>query len=141
MRASITQVEWNALPADLRAAAIVSQPATLPGVKARGRTPYVPGRMNKLELQYEQFLNEQLRAGEILWHGFEKITLRLANRCTLTVDFTILTTDSFIELHDTKGHMEDDFAAKLRVAATMFPFFTFYVVRKTRDGWQVKEWK
>ncbi len=38
------------------------------------------GRMNKTEAAYAARLDELKAAGEILWHSFEGVTLRLADR-------------------------------------------------------------
>jgi hypothetical protein len=47
--------------------------------------------------------------------------------------------DGLIELHDTKGHMEDDAATKIRVCSERFPF-AVYVVRWQGGEWVKKRW-
>lgn len=65
------------------------------------------------------------------------LTLRLANGCRYTPDF-ILADASGLTAYETKGHMRDDAAVKLKVAASRFPFITFILVwrdRRAADGW------
>jgi hypothetical protein len=47
--------------------------------------------------------------------------------------------DGLIEAHETKGHMEDDAAVKIRLFASLFPFPVFVVKRSGRD-WIKKAW-
>jgi hypothetical protein len=92
--------------------------------------------MNKLEQSYAQFLDARITLGEVLDWQYEKIKLRLANNCFLTVDFAVMLADGTIEFHECKGFMEDDAAVKLKVAADQHWWWNFVLVtaRKKRDG-------
>jgi hypothetical protein len=96
------------------------------------------GERNKTEAAYEQHLQLRLRAGDILWFKFEALKFRLADNTFLTPDFALMTSEGFIEIHDTKPSLtfiQDDAKVKMKVAAEGFPFRFFYVVpKKKRDG-------
>lgn len=117
-----------------------SRPMAYPP-KARARR--VPGVMNGLESAYAAYLDERKAAGEIEHYEFEKLTLRLAKALSVTIDFTVYTSDGYVELHETKGFMRDDAWAKLKMAAAMFPRFTIRLVKKrpkkAGGGWDIKE--
>lgn len=103
-------------------------------IYALGRLP--KGTMNGLESRYAAHLELRRLAGEVVWWKFEGIKLRLATSTFLTMDFAVMLADGTMELHDTKGGpIEDDAAAKAKIAAEMYPF-RFFIVReaKKRDG-------
>jgi hypothetical protein len=106
------------MPGDLALHAIASTPK-------RGRQQHTPGKMNKAEAKYSLILEGQKRSRLILDWKFESIKLRLADRTWLTVDFAVLDIDGRMELHEIKGHVEDDFAVKWKVAKEMYPHFWF----------------
>lgn len=106
------------------------------GKVARGQL--APRRMNRTEAGYSAHLERLRLAGEVLWWAFEAIKLRLADGTYLTPDFAVMTAEGELEIHDTKGFMEDDAAVKLKVARGMFPF-RFAVVREVKGGgWEVR---
>jgi hypothetical protein len=103
----------------------------------KGKRIYALGRlkvgtMNGLESRYASHLELRKLAGEVAWWKFEGIKLRLADLTFLTMDFAVMLADGTMELHDTKGGpIEEDAAAKLKIAAEQFPF-RFFVVRERR---------
>lgn len=98
-----------------------------------GRLP--AGTMNNTEAAYDAHLQMLHRAGEIIWHKFEHIKLRLADKTFLTVDFAVLPASGLLELREVKGFFRDDAKVKIKVAASMYPF-KFILVRRRpkRDG-------
>lgn len=103
--------------------------------RAKGRTTRrKPGEMNKLEAEYERALQARQSAGEVLWWSFEAVKLKLAPNTFLTPDFAVMLADGTIEIHEVKGHWEDDARVKIKVAAAMFPF-QFVAIRKERGAW------
>lgn len=91
--------------------------------------------MNKLEARYNAELERRKQAGEVLWFEYEAIKLRLAKKTFLTPDFAVVNKAGEIEIHETKGFMQEDANVKLKVAAHMFPFRFFLVrARALRDG-------
>lgn len=104
---------------------------------ARGRAR-PPGEMNKTEAAYDAHLWLRRQAGEVAWHKFEGVKLRLADKTFLTVDFAVMTADGSLEMHEVKGFWEDDARVKMKVAASIYPF-RFIAVQKTKAGWKVEE--
>lgn len=102
------------------------------------------GELNKTEQAYSAYLDGLKRAGDILWYKFEGIKLRLADNTFLTVDFSVLTADGFLEMHDVKGSKAiytDDAKVKMKVAAETYPF-VFKVAyprpKKLGGGWDIE---
>lgn len=92
------------------------------------------GQMNKLEAAYAARLESLKLAGEIADYRFECIKLRLADNTFYAPDFMVLRPDGAFEVHEVKGHWEDDARVKIKVAAAQFPF-KFVAVKKTKNGW------
>jgi len=95
-------------------------PQATAGLFALGRLK--TGEMNKTEAKYDQHLWRRFHAGEILWHKFEAIKLRLADNTFYTCDFAVLAADCTLELHEVKGYWQDDARVKIKVAASLYPF-------------------
>lgn len=98
--------------------------------------------MNKLETAYRDYLVCQQLAGEVAWFAYEGIKLRLAGKTFYTPDFFVMLANGELELHETKGFMQDDAAVKLKVAAENFPFRVYLVkaiAKKVGGGWDITE--
>ena len=103
-------------------------------VFAKGRS-LPAGKMNKLEADYHALLTQRMLAGEIAWMKYEGITLKLGQDCRYTPDFAIMLADGTMELHETKGFMQEDALVKLKTCAEMYPFRLCLVKRQARrDG-------
>lgn len=106
---------------------------------------HAPGKMNKLEAEYDQHLAVLEQTGVIFDRRFEHVTLVIADgdkRVRYTPDFMVTRApDAQIEFHETKGFMQDDAAVKLKVAAAAYPSFVFKLVRKRAKkdggGWDI----
>ena len=113
---------------------------SLSAIVAKG-TPRA-SKMNKLEAAYAQHLDALRHAGKVLWWKYEAVGLRLADKTFYHPDFMVLTADGVLEIHETKGFMQDDANVKLKVAACSFPF-VFRLVKRAakKDGgdWLIKE--
>jgi hypothetical protein len=94
--------------------------------------------MNKLEANYAQYLQMQKAVGDLHDYKFEAIKLKLAERTTYSPDFLVITKDGSVELHEVKGFWEDDARVKIKVAASLFPYFVFRGVTRSKGQW-VKE--
>ena len=112
------------------------------GLHALGRLK--AGTMNQTEAAYSRHLLHQQAAGQIAWHRFEGITLKLADHARYTPDFVVMRADGVIELHEVKGAraiFRDDARAKTRIAASDFPFRVLVVYPRDRQfsGWDIEE--
>ena len=95
--------------------------------------------MNKLERAF----HERLKAadqGDVYREG---ITLRLAGRTRYTPDFVSIALllglpPITLTCWEVKGFMRDDAAVKIKVAAQMFPLFSFVLVTREKRVWQCR---
>jgi len=97
--------------------------------------------MNKTEAAYAARLELLRRDGEIIWWSYEAIKLRLADNTYYTPDFDVMRADGLLEIHEVKGHWEDDARVKIKVAAEQFPFrfLAVQAVPKSKGGgWSVE---
>lgn len=81
--------------------------------------------MNRLEAAWAQQLEARRVAGEVAWWRYEPAKFRLTDGdklTTLTPDFMVMLANGEIEVHETKGFMEEDAAVKLKVFADQYPF-------------------
>ena len=114
---------------------------------AKGRLPkdcfvgYDVERMNGLEAKYAAHLETMRRAGKILLWRFESVKFRLADRTWYTPDFYIMRPDGTIEIHETKGWMEEDANIKIKTVAELFPEFLFVLVKWSNNTWQFKRYR
>lgn len=100
------------------------------------------GQMNKTEAAYAEHLKLRERAGEVLWHRFEGVKLRLADNTFYSPDFAVMLTNGQIEMHEVKGFWQDDARVKIKVAADQYPFKFIAVKAKAKKdggGWAVEE--
>ena len=94
--------------------------------------------MNKSETQYAEHLETLRAARAVLWWKFEGLKLRLADNTFYTPDFVVMPADCRIECHEVKGFWRDDARAKIKIAASIYPF-RFLAVTKRRGGWDREE--
>lgn len=100
------------------------------------------GQMNKTEAAYAARLAQMQAAGQILWHKFEGLKLRLADNTFYTPDFAVMAATGQMELHEVKGHWQDDARAKIKIAADMYPFRFIAVkalAKRDGGGWSTEE--
>ncbi|HZH50287.1 MAG TPA: DUF1064 domain-containing protein [Microvirga sp.] len=93
------------------------------------------GHMNKTEAAYARHLEDRKIAGEVAWYKFEGIKLRLADNTFYSPDFAVMLTSGEMEMHEVKGHWQDDARAKIKIAADLYPFrFIALKARAKKDG-------
>jgi hypothetical protein len=126
----------------------IKRPPAAPASKTPGHARLALGRlptgtMNKTEAAYDARLRELTHAGEVLWHKFEGIKLRLADNTFYTCDFAVLPRSGILELHEVKGGFwTDDARVKIKVAAALYPFKFIAVkvrAKKRGGGWETEE--
>jgi hypothetical protein len=114
-------------------------------VQALGRL--APGAMNKTEAAYAGELEALQRRGLVSWWRFEAATLKLAPDLRLTPDFLVMACDGRIYSVDVKGSKHvytDDAKAKMKMAASIYPWPFFVAIPKPKrdgGGWEVIEVK
>jgi hypothetical protein len=116
----------------------------LPMTKAACRNVEpVRQRMNKTEAEYAQLLEFRRLAGEIKAWGFERLKFRLADGAWFKPDFDVVGVGGEIEIHETKGFWREAARVRIKVAAEIYPHFTFRAVSKVQKrkggGWAVEE--
>lgn len=95
--------------------------------------------MNGWERQYAAYLDGEILAGRVLWYLFDSLKLRLAPKTFYDTDFLVMVADLGLEIHEVKGHWEDDARVKIKVAADKFYPFKFKAITKERGEWKVEE--
>lgn len=66
----------------------------------------------------------------------QELTLKIANGCRYTPDFAVVNRDGAPTFFEVKGHMRDDAAVKIKVAAAQFPAWAFWLVWRKAGQWQ-----
>lgn len=90
-------------------------------------------RLNKTEKAYLIYL----RGLEgLIWIGVQNVTLKLGDDCRYTPDFVTVDANRCLAMREVKGFFREDAKVKIKVAARMFPWLPFYLVRKTKNGWE-----
>jgi len=100
-----------------------------------------PGEMNKTEQAYADHLEALRIGGEVVAWTFDALKLRLADNTFYTPDFLVQKPDDTLEVHEVKGHWEDDARVKMKVAASLFPFRFLAMkplAKKHGGGWEVE---
>lgn len=105
------------------------------------RPRHVAGEMNGIEKAYAAHLESRRVCGEIIGWRFEAVKLKLARATFFNPDFLIIRLEYRLELHETKGHWEDDAILKFKMASEMYPEFRFVAVRRLRKPtrWSFKD--
>lgn len=89
-------------------------------------------KLNKTERMFLEFM----KRCPYTWIGAQNVTLKLAHDCRLTVDFVGLRPDGKMDFIDVKGFQREDALIKIKVAARLFPFWNFLIVKRLNNEWQ-----
>ena len=94
-------------------------------------------------------LQKALAEGRITEYEFEQVTLKIANGCRYTPDWVAYAHISTaptsrlraLEFYEIKARkmIWDDAIVKLKVAATKYPYFKFYLCAWGKSGWIIQE--
>lgn len=107
------------------------------GIRAKSLPLDTYAGMNGAEKAYAQQLDFRQKAGEILFWRYESVTLKLADRTTYTPDFLEVDREGYITFAEVKGFLRDDAAAKFKIAAKLYPWARFKMIRLKRGAWEV----
>lgn len=103
--------------------------------RPRGRVNRpAPGTMNKMEARYAAFLELQRRNNLLAAWWYESMKFRLADRTWYTPDFMVQRNDGLMEIHETKGFMEEDANVKIKVQSELYWLFPVFLVREVRGN-------
>ena len=115
-----------------------------PRKSAKGTTRRrIPGVMNKTEAQFErEVLMPLAKSGEIIWHGFEAMTFKLAKGSNYTPDFIVQFLHGDLVAYEVKGAKKDGKAlceeaslVRIKNAAEKFPI-QFVMTWPGKHGWE-----
>lgn len=97
--------------------------------------------MNKTERRFEMtWLQPMLHAGELTTYGYELVTLKLGNGVRYTPDFWAVTSDNRTVFYEVKGPRTwDDAKVKIKVAATRFLNYEFFLCVYERGEWTISK--
>ena len=105
--------------------------------QALGRLP--KGVMNKTEAAYARHLEALKFAGEVLDYWFEEIKFKIGtSACWYEPDFLVQVKGGAMEIHECKGHWEDDALVKTKSLALRYPFRVI-AVRLIKGAWEIRE--
>lgn len=97
--------------------------------------------LNKTEREYWEHLKQRLALDhQITWIGVQCITLKLAFDTRYTADFWTFEGGQIVA-REVKGFWRDDAKVKIKVAARLFPWIKFVVVKKLQYSWSEEEVK
>ena len=106
----------------------------LGGIPRRSKNAPKRNGMNKLESQFSRMLDMWKAGGIVEWYAFEQIKFRLAGRTWYTPDFFVVEKTKTV-IYEVKGFWRDDARVKIKVAAEMYPHFTWIGCRFIRGEW------
>lgn len=143
MNKSRNSIPLSSLPPKLREQAekqLGMQPVIIPEAKTpRALQPMKQdhgSKMNKLETAFFEYLKTTGSLEDIYPQG---ITLRLANGCRYTPDFSVFAEECLV-CYETKGpFFREDAKIKLKVAAHQYPQIRFYLVQKIEGQWRIEK--
>jgi hypothetical protein len=96
--------------------------------------------MNKTEWDFKATCQAAWLKGQILSHYRPENPFRLAGNTVYSPDRIVKELDERISVIEIKGHMRDDAAVKLKVAAHMYPQYRWLLVKRGPQGsWRVQE--
>lgn len=94
--------------------------------------------MNKLEAAYSCYLEALVHSKNVIRWRFEPLKLRIGRSAYYKPDFMVVV-GSFghekIELHETKGFWREAARVRIKVAADLFPEFTFIAIQRKGGFW------
>jgi len=127
-----------------RSVPCLGAPQWIPRWGAARAGPPCPARRRQNERHgdpvFAEILQPRLNSGHYLDVRFEPFKLRLADATFYTFDFVAVRPDCF-ELHEVKGHWEDDARVKWKTAAETFWWFKFFAAMYVKGAWKIEEYR
>ncbi len=124
--------------ADIEALAIRRSGTAGKKEKTRALGRMKKGQMNKTEKLYAQYLETQKAANKILDYWFESHKYKIGtNACWYTPDFVVQLSTGEIEIHEVKGHWEEDALVKVKALALNYPYKVI-AVKWVKSAWEIR---
>ena len=95
------------------------------------------GRMNDTERRYADHLELLRRSGEILDYRFEAVGIRLAPRTFFYPDFLVVLMPGRLRFDEIKGHIRDDALDRFKIAAELYPWFDWRMLKWQSGQWEI----
>ena len=99
------------------------------------------GGLNRTEAEFRDYLATTYCGTDRIMR--EGLGFRIGNGCVYWPDFVVPSSCNRSHVYEVKGFMRDDAAVKLKVAASKFPTFKFFLVtkraKKLGGGWDIQE--
>jgi len=112
-------------------------------VKVAGKSK-IRGAKSRYKNNWERMYAERLEIrrinGEIKSWKYECIRLKLADGAWYKPDFQVVYDSGKTEFHEIKGFRRTAGILRFKVAAKMYPEFTFFLVERPADQWEMTEW-
>lgn len=106
-------------------------------VQALGRLK--SGEMNKTEAAYWRHLEALKFSGEVLDFWFEEMKFKVgAPACWYTPDFVVQLKSGALEIHEVKGHFQDDALVKTKAVALRYPYRVISI-KMVGGAWEIRE--
>ena len=97
------------------------------------------GEMNKTEAAYARHLEALKFTGDVLDFWFEEMKFKVGTpACWYTPDFVVQMKSGVLEIHEVKGHWEDDALVKTKAVALRYPYRVISV-KSVRGSWEIRE--
>jgi len=113
-------------------------PPNSPAVPSKGTKapsgPWHPFR-SKWELEYAKYLDVMKAAGQIRDWAYEGEHLDIGIGARYTPDFRLVCFDGLIQYREVKGYKREAAMVRLKVAAKLYPQYTFVLVTKKDGSW------
>lgn len=106
-------------------------------MQALGRLP--GGEMNKTEAAYARHLEALKFSGEVLDFWFEEMKFKVgASACWYTPDFVVQMKSGVLEIHEIKGHFQEDALVKTKAVALRYPYRVISI-KMAGGKWEIRE--
>lgn len=102
------------------------------------RRPSCGPKMNATEEAYNAHLRTRHAAGEVLWWAFNAVRLLITDgdfAAFYKPDFTVIMWDGTTQYHETKGFEREAAMLRLKVAAGIYTFAKFVLVKRYESAW------
>lgn len=95
---------------------------------------------NNWERMYAERLEVRRFTRDIVSWKYECIRLKLADGAWYTPDFQVVNNDGSTDFHEVKGFRRTAGILRFKVAAKMYPEYTFFLAERPAGEWELTKW-